>query len=99
MLLNYNGKKPKQEILKLSKKIQKRKFNINESYLIKGDNFKTLSSMMETYKNKIDLIYIDPPYNTNRIFKSSTNRNNTISSEENGEEIKVLTDNQLKMDI
>ncbi len=55
--------------------------------------------MMETYKNKIDLIYIDPPYNTNRIFKSSTNRNNTISSEENGEEIKVLTDNQLKMDI
>mgnify|MGYP000872147325 CR=1 FL=1 len=85
MLLNYKGKKPKSQILVLSQRIQKRKFNINESYLIKGDNFKVLSSMMETYKNKIDLIYIDPPYNTNRIFKSSTNRNNTISSEENGD--------------
>ncbi|NMB07302.1 MAG: site-specific DNA-methyltransferase [Tissierellia bacterium] len=41
--------------------------------------------MMGIYKNKIDLIYIDPPYNTNRIFKSSLNRNNTISSEEDGE--------------
>ena len=85
MLLNYKGKKPKSQILVLSQRIQKRKFNINESYLIKGDNFKVLSSMMETYKNKIDLIYIDPPYNTNRIFKSLTNINNTISSEENGD--------------
>ena len=41
--------------------------------------------MIGVYKNKIDLIYIDPPYNINRIFKSLTNINNTISSEENGE--------------
>ena len=85
MLFNYDGKKPKQEILEISNKIEKREFNIDESYLIKGDNFEVLSSMMETYKNKIDLIYIDPPYNTNRTFKFSSNRNNTISSEENGE--------------
>lgn len=85
MLLNYNGKKSEQEILETSNKIEKRKFNINELYLIKGDNFRVLSSMMEDYKNKIDLIYIDPPYNTNRTFKSSLNRNNTISSEYDGE--------------
>lgn len=85
LLFNYDGKKGEQEIFKISNKIKKRKFNINESYLIKGDNFKVLSSMMGIYKNKIDLIYIDPPYNTNRIFKSSLNRNNTISSEEDGE--------------
>ena len=85
MLFNYDGKKPRQEILELSNKIEKKEFNIDESYLIKGDNFEVLSSMMETYKNKIDLIYIDPPYNTNRTFKFSSNRNNTISSEENGE--------------
>lgn len=31
--------------------------------LIKSDNFQALNSLMPKYKSKIDLIYIDPPFN------------------------------------
>ena len=38
--------------------------------LIEGDNYHTLSVLNYTHKNKIDVIYIDPPYNTgNKDFK------------------------------
>lgn len=32
--------------------------------LVKADNFQALNSLMPKYQDKIDLIYIDPPYNT-----------------------------------
>ena len=32
--------------------------------LIKSDNFQALNSIMPKYREKIDLIYIDPPYNS-----------------------------------
>ena len=32
--------------------------------LIEGDNYHALSVLNYTHKGKIDLIYIDPPYNT-----------------------------------
>lgn len=32
--------------------------------LIKADNFQALNTLMPKYQNKVDLIYIDPPYNT-----------------------------------
>ncbi len=32
--------------------------------LIKSDNFQALNTLMPKYQGKIDLIYIDPPYNT-----------------------------------
>src|SRR3972149_2472179 len=32
--------------------------------LIEGDNYHSLSVLSYTHKGKIDLIYIDPPYNT-----------------------------------
>jgi len=32
--------------------------------LIIGDNFDTLNNLLISYENKIDVIYIDPPYNT-----------------------------------
>ena len=32
--------------------------------LIEGDNYHALSVLNYTHKKKIDLIYIDPPYNT-----------------------------------
>lgn len=35
-------------------------FNI----LIEGDNYHSLSVLSYTHKNKVDVIYIDPPYNT-----------------------------------
>jgi len=40
--------------------------NIDETdnLVIKGNNLLALSSLLENYRNKIKLIYIDPPYNT-----------------------------------
>jgi adenine-specific DNA-methyltransferase len=34
--------------------------------LIEGDNYHSLTCLNYTHKNKIDLIYIDPPYNTGK---------------------------------
>ena len=39
-------------------------FDISKNYLIKADNLDVLYAMQNTYKNKVKLIYIDPPYNT-----------------------------------
>ena len=33
------------------------------NFIIEGDNYHALSVLNYTHKNKIDLIYIDPPYN------------------------------------
>jgi len=35
-----------------------------DNLIIKGNNLLALSSLLENYRNKIKLIYIDPPYNT-----------------------------------
>ncbi len=35
-----------------------------ENILIEGDNYHALSVLNYTHKGKIDVIYIDPPYNT-----------------------------------
>ena len=45
--------------------------NIDEEIdgvLIKSDNFQALNTIMPKYKGKIDLIYIDPPFNTGSDF-------------------------------
>jgi adenine-specific DNA-methyltransferase len=38
----------------------------SDNLLIEGDNFHALSVLNYTHKNKIDVIYIDPPYNTGK---------------------------------
>ena len=49
---------------------QKQDFNM----LIEGDNFHALSMLAYTHQNKIDVIYIDPPYNTgSKDFKYNDN--------------------------
>lgn len=53
------------------------KFN----YLIHAENLSALKTLLKTHKESIDLIYIDPPYSTNNIFKiGNDGRANTISS-------------------
>lgn len=37
----------------------------NDNMVIKGNNYYSLCSLLHNYRNKIKLIYIDPPYNTN----------------------------------
>lgn len=48
--------------------------------LIEGDNYHALSVLNYTHKNKVDLIYIDPPYNTGN--KSWKYNNNYVDKED-----------------
>ncbi len=65
-------KEPERIIVDCDKKIpilkEVKNKNINKkgihNILIEGDNFHSLSVLNYTHKEKIDIIYIDPPYNT-----------------------------------
>ena len=50
------------------KEVIKNRINLGDGFtdnlLIEGDNYHSLSVLNYTHKGKIDLIYIDPPYNT-----------------------------------
>lgn len=39
-------------------------FSENDNLIIKGNNLLALSSLLEKFEGKVQLIYIDPPYNT-----------------------------------
>lgn len=43
-------------------------FDITENLFIEGDNLDVLKLLQETYLGKVDVIYIDPPYNTGSDF-------------------------------
>ncbi|WP_436644751.1 site-specific DNA-methyltransferase [Lactiplantibacillus plantarum] len=43
-------------------------FEKSENLFITGDNLETLKLLQESYLGKIDMIYIDPPYNTGKDF-------------------------------
>jgi len=86
MKLTYQGKKTEAKILEIAHSVQlELACDRKQSYLFHGDNFLYLSSLLKTHKESIDLIYIDPPYNTNRVFTVSEGRSSTISNENNGE--------------
>ena len=77
----YNGKQTKKEIIDKSNQLKiKKKFEKKGSLLLEGDNFIVLSSLLDEYKGKIDLIYLDPPFNTSLDFYISGKRANTISN-------------------
>lgn len=40
------------------------RYNEDDNFIIKGNNLLALSSLRERYTNRVKLIYIDPPYNT-----------------------------------
>ena len=50
-------------------------FNGNENFIIKGDNLVVLQSIKDIFRDKVKLIYIDPPYNTGN---SSFNYNDSF---------------------
>lgn len=83
MELIYNNKISREDIMSKIDSFEAFKNISNNSCLIFGDNFKALSSLLKTHKGKIDLIYIDPPFNTNQIFMFSDNRKNAISCSKN----------------
>jgi len=55
--------------LPILKRITKKEIKTNESddnIFIEGDNYHSLTVLNYTHKGKIDVIYIDPPYNTGK---------------------------------
>jgi len=54
------------------RELEKYALNLNSNlshFLIEGDNYSALQLLNFTHAGKIDLIYIDPPYNTGNDFK------------------------------
>ena len=51
------------------------------NFIIEGDNYHSLYTLNFTHKKKIDVIYIDPPYNTGN--KSWKYNNNYVDKEDN----------------
>lgn len=54
------GKETKYKILSSFENLE----SLLNGELIKADNFQALNTLMPKYQGKVDLIYIDPPYNT-----------------------------------
>ncbi len=75
-------------------------FNTTKNLFIEGDNLDALKLMQEAYLSKIDLILIDPPYNTGRDFlyndkyveDTKTHLLNTNQADETNARLHVNTD-------
>lgn len=87
MQLNFENKKDISAIKQLLAKNDQAKpiYSNGCIDLFYGDNFQIMGHLLNEYANKIDLVYIDPPYNTGQIFKISENKTATISSSLNDE--------------
>lgn len=86
MKLNYSIKKSEKDILSRAKSFGKfNEISLEKSLFLFGDNFENLSKLLNTFGPCVDLVYIDPPFNTNQIFSVSGGRNNTISRSNDGE--------------
>jgi len=79
MELCYFGKKSIKEILDKTPVCNLYGEITAKNLLIKGDNIFVLQKLRENYSNKIDLIYIDPPFSTNTTFTIGNERVSTIS--------------------
>lgn len=54
-------------------------FDETENLYIEGDNLEVLKQLQETYLGKVDVIYIDPPYNTGNDFVYKDDFKSTIN--------------------
>lgn len=88
MLITYDNKKQEGDILEETSRAELNSVSGKgaRNKLIHGDNLSVLKTLLDTHADKIDLIYIDPPFATNGHFKISEDRANTISSS-NGDAI------------
>ncbi|MBI5393401.1 site-specific DNA-methyltransferase [Candidatus Woesearchaeota archaeon] len=81
LFINWEGEKTKEEFSLESKdkfpvlaEVKDKEINTDKdkpvNLLIEGDNYHSLTVLNFTHKNSVDVIYIDPPYNTgNKDFK------------------------------
>lgn len=86
MELVYKKKKSKQNILSNTKPVKidsKNTFYQDaNNMLIQGDNLGVMKMLIDEYnlKGKVDLVYIDPPFSTNNVFRGGEQRTSHISS-------------------
>ncbi|MBU1658743.1 site-specific DNA-methyltransferase [bacterium] len=78
--LHWSGKDEAQkEVFKAVEAKENIKF-LQENLLINGENLEVLKLMRREYKDKIDVIYIDPPYNTKNhkfVYEDNFTKNQT----------------------
>src|SRR5690606_34434708 len=72
--ITYKGKMPETEIISTpyNEKYESLYGEFKENKLFYGDNLDVLRFLLQSgnLKNKVKLIYIDPPYGTNSVFQS-----------------------------
>jgi adenine-specific DNA-methyltransferase len=86
MQLTYKNKRPLQEILgetpsAILETASKQRTD-TRNMLIRGDNLSVMQALRlhHDMKGKIDLVYIDPPFATNVIYRHNHHRTSTVSS-------------------
>jgi len=85
MNLKYDAKKSVRAIISKTKQYEFDFEPQQAPFLIHGDNFKGMSLLLKNgYAGKVDLIYIDPPFNTNQDFFVSESRKASVSRASNG---------------
>lgn len=90
--LTYSKKKPKKKIisakpsarLKEVKSFGNLRLDSWKNMLIFGDNLIALNLLLQNplIKNKVRLVYIDPPFSANQVYKSGEDRTATVSKSE-----------------
>ncbi len=92
MYLKYKNKKSFDEIMNSTSNVDfDSPFDADVNSLFLGDNLNILKTLVGKYNLKVDLIYIDPPFSTNNVFRIGNKRANSISS--NLEDDIAYTDN------
>lgn len=85
MLLEYKNKKTIENIINNTETVKfDSDIELGNNYLFLGDNLPILKTLIE-HNVKVDLIYIDPPFSTNNVFRIGKQRANTISSSSDDE--------------
>ena len=82
MILTYKNKKSASDILKMETPLNLPTIDLAHSnQLFCGENLDIMKALLYQYnlKGKIDLIYIDPPFSTNTVFRTNELRTQTIS--------------------
>jgi adenine-specific DNA-methyltransferase len=85
MELTYTGKKTIADILKHTAPVKINGTFLHEqdgNMLIQGDNLAVMKTLLEEYHlgGKVDLVYIDPPFATNSVFRHNELRTAHVSS-------------------
>ena len=90
MFLDYKGKKSLDKIFESIEDIELKFVSGNQeakSMLIKGDNLRVMKHLSDRLglREKVDLVYIDPPFGTSNTFRMSGDKANAISKSNDGE--------------